>query len=141
MSLGTEAAIFDALMARMAAFSHSPAIEIAYPGLSFTPSDGEPYLEVTHLPNNTAPLAVASDGVQQHQGLLQVSVMWPSDGVTGHMPALELADAVSTHFAKGTDLYSNGVKVRIPTRPSIASPLQEPDRVRLPITIEYIAFV
>lgn len=140
MSLGTEAAIFDALMAKMAAFSHSPAVDVAYPGISFTPSDGEAYLEVTHLPNNTAALAVASDGVQQHQGLLQVSVMWPSDG-RGHMPALELADAVASHFAKGTDLYSNGVKVRIPTRPSIASPLQEPDRVRLPITIEYIAFV
>lgn len=136
MPLTLTAAIPDALLTHLIAFAASPEIGLALPGRVFVPIDGEPYLEAVYLPNRTDTRAIGDNDAQDHQGLLQVSVMWPSDD-DGLIPALDLAGQVINHFAKGTRLSSDGVLVRIERKGWVAPHLQEPDRLRVPVTIPY----
>lgn len=149
MAAGTDATILAALLDHLAVLTFSPALEIAMPGISFTPpvfdADGpdgkkgqpKPYLRVAFLPNQTRTITLA-DAAQQHRGLLQVSVYWKSGA--GLVKPLEAAGKIIDHFAKDTALHSSGVKIRIDRKPWAASPIQEDDRVQIPISIPFHAF-
>ena len=140
MAIGTEAVILAALLDHLGTLTFSPAMPIAYPGVLF-PLAGQQkpdnYLQVSFLPNRTDTLSVGQ-GSQMHQGLLQVSVYWKA-GV-GYVKPLDVADRIIRHFAKGTRLVSNGVKIQIDNKPWVAGPLQEGDRVQFPTTIPYRSF-
>ena len=140
MTLPVEAAIADLLCDHLLEFAEaeSPALAVAMPGRAFDPEDGEPYLDVTFLPNGTVPFAISNTGSNQHIGLLQVAVMWPSDN-TGLIPALQLAGRIGRHFGRGTRLNGD-VCVRITKEPAIAPALQEPSRFRVPVTVSYLCF-
>ena len=149
MAQGTDATILAALLDHLEALAFTPAMQIAMPGVSFTPpvytddgpehrkGDPKPYLAASFLPNETTNSEIG-EGQEQHRGLLQVSVFWKK-GV-GHIKPLEAADRIITHFAKGTTLHRNGLKIIIDRKPFAASPLQETDRVQVPVTVRYHAF-
>lgn len=137
MATGTDAIILAALLDHLGTLVFSPALKIAMPGVNFpTAGQSKPdnYLAVSFLPNRTASMAVGV-GPNVHFGLLQVSVLWKSGA--GLVKPLDAADRVITHFAKNTVLFSAGRKVKISRKPWAASPLQEDDRVLIPVSIPY----
>ena len=140
MANGVEASILSAMLAHLSTLTFSPALAVAYPGVQF-PAAGQSkpdnYLAVSFIPNRTDTLSVG-EGHQRHQGLLQVSVYWKAGA--GIVKPLEAADRIIQHFAKGTRLHHGSVTVQINRKPWAAGPLQDGDRVQIPITIPYTSF-
>ena len=140
MATGTDATILAALLAHLEALVFTPSLPIAMPGVDF-PAAGQPkpdnYLAAYFMPNQTTNSEVGA-GPEQHRGMLQVSVFWKK-GV-GHIKPMEAADKIIAHFAKGTTLNADGLKIIIDRKPFSASPLQETDRVQVPVTVRYHAF-
>ncbi|WLS01744.1 phage tail terminator-like protein [Shinella oryzae] len=140
MAQGTDATILAALLDHLGTLSFTPALQIAMPGIDF-PAAGQAkpdnYLQAAFLPNDTTNTELGA-GQEQHRGILQVSVYWKK-GV-GHIKPLEAANRIINHFAKGTTLHKDGLKIVIDRKPYAASPLQETDRVQVPVTVRYHAF-
>ncbi|RVG81349.1 phage tail terminator-like protein [Sinorhizobium meliloti] len=137
MAAGTDAIIFKAVTDRLIAMPG--VLPIAAPNVVF-PAAGQPlpakYLRLAFLPNQTRQITMGNDP-QQKRGLFQVSVVWPvGQGIIG---ALDVANQVIDHF-KNQSLFASGVKITISSEPWAAGPLQEGERVQIPVTIPYIAF-
>lgn len=132
-----ESIIPSILFTHMATLVLSPPLPIAYSDAAFTPP-ATAYLQVDFIPNTNVDQFLSDDGTVQHRGLLQVTVVHPVN--IGVIKPNEIAGLIVQHFAKGTKLYRDGVKVRIYAKPSVAPPLQEPDRLRVPVVISYQAF-
>ncbi|WP_292041068.1 MULTISPECIES: phage tail terminator-like protein [unclassified Brevundimonas] len=127
--------VTDALLSRVGSLVLSPALPVAYPGLSFTPPAGGKYLTAEVFYN--APRWEGATSGRMDQGLLQITVVWPK-GVATIQP-ITVADAVRSHFAKGTELFSNGRKVTVSQEPRIATPLIEDSRTLVPVTIPWVS--
>lgn len=140
MAVGTDAIIMAALLDHLQTLVFTPALQIAMPGIDF-PKTGQPkpdnYLAAFFMPNETSNTELGA-GQEQHRGMLQVSVFWKKGA--GHVKPLEAADKIITHFAKGTTLNSGGLKIMIDRKPYAAQPMQDTDRVQVPVTIRYHAF-
>lgn len=140
MAQGTDATILAALLDHLGTLTLTPALPIAMPGVPF-PAAGQTkpkdYLAAFFLPNQTTNSELGV-GQEQHRGLFQVSVFWSSG--SGLIKPLDVAGRVIEHFAKGTTLHSGGLKIIIDRKPFAASPIQEDDRVHVPVTITYHAF-
>lgn len=118
----------------------TPALPIAEPGITF-PAVGDPmpdnYLAVFYLPNQTRQVTIGDDP-QQKRGLLQVSVFWEA-GV-GLVKPFDVAGAIVNHFKNRVLVTGNGTAITIYQEPWAASPIQEDDRVQIPVTVPYSAF-
>lgn len=136
MPLSAEAAIADALNRHLAGLVLSPVLPVAWPGLPFNPP-AEGYLEATFLPNRSTSLAVTRGSVR-HIGFYQVTVV--ALAASGIVKALDLAGVVIDWFGKDTRLDQDGIRLRIMEQPWTAPPLQDPDRLRIPVSIPYVAF-
>ncbi|MDX0549391.1 hypothetical protein GOE04_29235 [Sinorhizobium medicae] len=137
MAAGTDAIIFRAVTDRL--LTMPGVLPVAAPNVVF-PAAGQPlpprYFRLAFLPNQTRQITVGDDR-QQKRGLFQVSVVWPvGQGIIG---ALDVADQVIDLF-KNQSLFASGVKITISSEPWAAGPLQEGERVQIPVTIPYIAF-
>ncbi len=137
MAVGTDAIIFKALTDRLRTMPQ--VLPIAGPNVVF-PAAGQPsppkYLRLAFMPNQTRQVTMGDDP-QQKRGLLQVSVVWPVG--QGIIDALEVVDQIIDHF-KNQNLFASGVRITISGEPWAAGPLQESERVQIPITIPYHAF-
>ncbi|RVJ51643.1 phage tail terminator-like protein [Sinorhizobium meliloti] len=137
MAAGTDAIIFKAITDRLLAMPQ--VLPVAAPNIVFPPAGQQmpaKYLRLAFLPNQTRQITMGNDP-QQKRGLLQVSVVWPvGQGIIG---ALDVADQVIDDF-KNQTLFASGVKITISSEPWAAGPLQDGDRVQIPVTIPYIAF-
>ena len=137
MAAGTDAIIFKALTDRLLAMPE--VLPVAAPNIVFPPAGQQTpakYLRLAFLPNQTRQVTVGDDP-QQKRGLIQVSVVWPVG--QGIIAALDVADQVIDHF-KNQTLFASGVRITISSEPWAAGPLQDGDRVQVPVTIPYIAF-
>lgn len=141
MATGTDATIMAALLEHLSALTFTPALPIAMPGIDF-PAAGQTkpqnYLQAAFLPNVTSNTELGS-GQEQHRGLLQVSVYWKK-GV-GVVAPLDVSGRIIDHFAKGTTIFAAGLKIVVDRKPYASPPIQETDRVQVPVTIRYHAFV
>jgi hypothetical protein len=137
MAESVEEKIADLLLAHLAELPISPMLPVAWPGIAFTPPAGT-YLEADLIPNTNVNRFVSDDSEIEYRGILQVTVSAPSGG--GIVAAIELAGAIADHFERDTTLSDGEVRVRVSGRPNLASPQQEPDRIRIPVSINYYAF-
>lgn len=143
---GTEAKIMDAVLAYLRQLEldgFSPTLAIAMPFVGFDPPAG-PYLQASWLPADTETRTVSLAGSNRHRGVLQVSVFWPRGGTDeegpGLIPAGQVASQIAAHFKYGTRISANGVTVTVPRQPSIGRPLEEPDRLQVPVSIPWQCF-
>ena len=139
MATGTDALILAALLDHLAALIFTPPLPVAQPGIAFPPpGEDKPdnYLAVTFLPNRTRQVTLGDDP-QQKRGLLQVSVYWKAGA--GLVKPLDASGLVIDHFNNKT-LFASGVKITISGEPWASGPIQEDDRVQIPVTIPYTAF-
>ena len=137
MATGIDARIATLLFEHAADMTLPQTTGFAYPDVDFTPTDGQPYISLSFLPNTPNTLAVGT-GYIQHVGLFQLSIMWPRGaGVIG---SLETADAIQQEFDKGTRLIGSSILVNIISRPSIGGQIIDGDRTMTPVTVEYQSF-
>lgn len=146
---GTEAIIAETVLEYLADMQvGSPPLEIAMPGRAFTPTE-EAYLRADWIPNRTRALSLGVDDPNQHQGLLQITVLWPLD--RGIIAPADIASEIAEYFERGTTLTSGDITVRFEQAPTVGPALKLPDtsvtrlqasdRIQIPVTIPWIAFV
>lgn len=128
--------IMQALFAKVAAFTSTPALPVAWPepAKTFTPPADGKYLEVQFFSNRPAWEGLAAGRIDQ--GLLQVVVVWKRND--GLIRPGQIADAVIAHF-DGATMFSGSARVEVAGRPWAASPISTDTELRIPITIPWTA--
>lgn len=104
------------LYARFAELTLTNA-DISYPnGPTVVPSPNRTMYAIHCVVASGEPAAIASGAKNRYNGLLQVTILSPSMG-QGESRALSEAQAVVSHFKRGTVCTRNGVSVtcRVPT--------------------------
>ena len=134
-----EGRIPEALLAHMAALVLTPSLPVAYPDIAFTPPANAPYIRVYFIPNGTERLFIGNGEENLHQGILQVTVVFPAG--QGAIKPNDVAGAIANHFGEGTQLPITGGVIRIDKRPSIEPTMQETDIIQIPVSINWIAFI
>lgn len=134
-----ESIIPKLLLARMDTFDWSPSVRVAMPDVKFTPQGNETFLDVDFIPNETGDRALGAGDASRFEGFLQVTVAYVSG--RGILAPHQLVGAVIEHFPKGLVLNGDGVRVRISRRGWASPSLEGADRIRIPISIPYVAFV
>jgi hypothetical protein len=132
--MSTESDILAALLERLGTLTLSPPLPIANPGIDF--AGGPNYLRADILLNQTRQITIGGDP-QQKRGILQVTVVWVKG--QGLIKPLQAAGAVINHF-KNLVLWAGDTRITIDREPWAASPMQEPDRVEIPVSISWYAF-
>lgn len=112
--------------------SFSPAPEIAWPGVDFDPPDSGEWLEFRLFPNEPGNISWDNGAPVQMRGFGQVLVCYRPG--RGEVTPSELADAVVSHFAKGTELGP----VRVSRLPYRAPAVDEDGYSFIPVTIPYL---
>ena len=134
--LRTETRIYSALIAQLMTFASDP-IAIAYPGITFAPVSGQPYLRVSFLPAMTA--AFDLQHTDDYRGVFQVDVFWPAQ--QGEILPLEMAESLIAYFQRGSVLRSPGLDILF-NEPAYAGPtIQEPSWIQISVSIRYRALV
>lgn len=136
MATYVETSIVEALMARLATLTLSPALPVAWPNVDYTPPAAG-YLRVTHAPNTATQVTLGTEGKNRHIGIFQVDVMLPI--IIGISTPMEKAGAVAAHFKRGTVLTKDGISVRITRPPEIRPALQSLPYIQVPVIIRYQA--
>jgi hypothetical protein len=132
-----ETSIWLALKARAQALVLSPVLPVAWPNESFTKPTGG-YLRVTHIPNVNRRLFLSSSDPHQRLGLMQIDVFGRKNENVA--VAVEIAGKVAGHFACGTDMWRDGLRVNVTKAPDVGQPIQDDTHVQVPVTIAYECF-
>jgi len=117
--------------------TYTPLPSIAWENVAFTPVTGTTYLKPTLLHGEPVQAELGAAGLNQHNGIYQISIMAPAN--TGAGGILTLQNGLVDHFKRGTVLTYGGINVRI----SKAWPGQwqtETDRVHVPVTIQFFSY-
>lgn len=103
-----------ALFARVAALELTPARQIAWPNVPFTPPAAA-YIEVVHFPNRPQRVFLRGSDPHFRQGILQLTVRGPLN--EGAAPATRIAGEIAAHFPADLTLYSDGLKIKVQSAP------------------------
>lgn len=111
-------------------------ITASFPDIPFTPPvDGSAWLECLHFPNVTD--GFGWNGPNIEQGIWQISLV-RTDHV-GSIPAVEICEKITAHFAKGSEFWFGDTVVKIEQPPSILTAIQDGQKVTYPVSIRYRA--
>lgn len=136
-----DVAVQKALLERLKALTFSPAITVAYPNIVFTPPTpafGTQWLRANFLPAPKIALGIDDGAMNQISGILQVdALMYPG---AGELPVARLAQAVTSWFARGTELTQDSQRVRIVRTPYRGRLIADDPWVFIPVSIPYLAF-
>lgn len=116
----------------------SPALSTAYEGVAFTPVSGTPYQAVQLVPRRTENPSVGDDHYRD-TGEFQVFLAYPTN--SGSATILARAEALRTHFKRGTSLVEGSTTVLITRTPQISGTTVVGDRLVVPVIITYISDV
>lgn len=114
----------------------NPVLAVVLPGEA-KPEITDNYVQIFYIPNNTLNSSFGDDA-QQHRGILQVSIYWRSG--EGYGQPLLVAGQIIDHFKKTKVLYRNGLKIVVDSKPWVSGPIQEDDRVQIPVNISWHVF-
>lgn len=137
-----EAKIEAALLGRLATLTFTPAIAVAWPGVTFpAPGQEKPanYLRVEHDAINVARPFLSATG--RHRGSLFVSACLALGTPT--TTARDTAGRIAAHFPADHEMTVEGVTVRIMQTPTVAGGYRDDadQRWRVPVIIEYEAWL
>ncbi len=127
--------IIDGLLGHFGGFALPVGVGVAYPGMSFSPNAGEPYVELSVLNNAPIQRMIAFGKEPERLGIFQASVFWPEG--QGIVKATDLAAQIGQHFARGTKIRGAGIVIWIIDEPVIASPIQETAWLQVPLSIRW----
>lgn len=114
----------------------------AWPKQSFTPTTGQAWIRVTHLPNANSRPFLGSDDPMFRQGLLQIGLMTPLTGQVAEVD-LQWAGSIAKHFwddLPARTIFHDGMTVTIQRAPDVAGAFREDAWWFTPISIRYECF-
>lgn len=112
-----------------------PVLRIAYPGVTFEPTNAETYLEIRHLKNTNQNPTWDDDKILQ--GFWQVSVVVNGDRYDD-APQTAIASAIAEHFHKNKRIFlDNGRSVKIHQNPTCLTSIDEAGKSIYPVSIPY----
>lgn len=130
---------YEVFAARAAEMANDLGLTISYPNVSFTAPTRSGkrlgYVALKFMPNGSSLDGLPFDGDVTNQGLLQISVYWPS--AEGLPAALRCAAKAASWFAAGWGTDKDGTRVRVYRAPEIAPHLQESDLIQVPVTVRW----
>jgi hypothetical protein len=112
----------------------TPSLSTAYEGVSFSPINGTPYQRVQLVPSRPENPTLGDDYFRDN-GEFQVFLLYPSNKGTGEV--LGRAEALRSHFKRGTTLTEGNSVVQIMRTPYISGCTIIGDRVIVPVLIRY----
>ena len=130
----SQESIRKALESRLKALT--PTFPTAYENDKFKPTNGTDYQECALLPANPDN-AVMGSGFYQELGVFQVVLKYRL-GI-GSKDIQTRAEAIRTHFKRGTTMLQDGITVIVKNTPAIASGFRDGDRWCVPVSISYQA--
>lgn len=132
---GVESQIAEALLARLAALTLSPVLQVAYPNKAFPtpPAVDKPdtYLQASLLRASTRGIGI--NAWDERAGILQVDVLYKAQD--GEIKPLQIADSVAAWFGRGTlpNIYET---------PSVGSAMPNGDGyLKIPVSVRYRTFI
>lgn len=112
-------------------------VDVAWPGKTFTPTKGKPYLKPELAARVRTPVGFGADSVQEWNGTYQVGIFIPRD--TGTRLMNELASTVLRTFPRGLAMQTpDGVWMTV-TRGTAPVPVPFNDWINLPVQIDWFA--
>lgn len=140
MATSEEARIKALLFARLAALTGpGAALPVAWPNVSHTPGVDGKFLRADFITGRVDRICIGSNEKHRQLGLLQVSVMWPLN--KGTDDPTDIAGDVRALYPADLVLSDADVRVRVIKRPAVAAPIVEEQRVMIPVTVEWEAFL
>ena len=131
------AGIQSAMDTHLSAIAGLPAV--AWPGVSYTPAIGTPYVAPSMSGLDQVPVAAGADGVIRWNGTYQVSVMWSSLSAEGTAAAYAIADTIRAEFKRGLNLVTSDSMKIIVRNTAIKSPLINMPWVHVPVVVSFWA--
>ncbi|MAX61552.1 MAG: hypothetical protein CMK46_06950 [Porticoccus sp.] len=128
-------AVWDAFATLAGTFAagYSPAIPVIYSGTGGEPPDEGIWIECKYFPNRTLQYGVKASEVISLRGFCQAMVCnRPGAGLN---PSMDVVRDLIAYFDTGTVLGPAYVS----RPPYVSAVIEEPARVKLPITIPYAA--
>lgn len=113
-----------------------PTFPTAWENEEFEPGEVA-FQKVFLLPNNTVSPTFGSTELVREQGLLQISLYYPTTG--GMEDVYTKVEAIRAHFPKGLTLTSGGVNVQIEKRASVAPAMRDGAWMVVVVSIPYFA--
>jgi hypothetical protein len=124
--------IRDAFEKRLALMT--PAISTAFENVSFTPVTNVPYQRAFLLPAQPENESLG-DAYYRESGIFQVSLYYPLN--VGPQDAEIRAEAIRTHFKRGTSMTEGGQTVLVVRTPQKSPAQRIDDRYFMAISIPY----
>lgn len=93
------AAIYSALIQRYESGRFN--LPTAYPNKEYEPVGQEPYAEIFYLPADVTPVSSGPTGLDLHEGIMQITLRYPSDKGQGDL--LAKADQIARYFRAGSE--------------------------------------
>lgn len=109
-------------------------IDIVFPNDKREPDETEEHIRVNHLFGDTLQACLGDDGKDLTNGILQLDVMTPQNKGRS-----QILDDVANHYARGTIIQQDNVKLRI-ISVSLAAPLYERNYYNQPVSISWQVF-
>src|SRR6056297_706773 len=103
--------ISAALSTRLGTLPSSPPV--AYENAGYTPAEGTAYIAEHYLPAETSVVGLADDDSNDFTGVYQIDVRTPLDAYKAG--GNDIADAVLSHFKRGTVMTYSGQSVVVQT--------------------------
>ncbi len=132
----TEYDILGVLNNQLVQFSQEHPIDIAFPGVSYDPTVGTPYIKPNLIPATNSSVGIGIDTKNRHIGVYQITVRIPSAQTLGDMKVI--LSVLKKYFKKSSSLILDDVKVRI-TRFLMGPFVEEPDWYTQIVRVEYRA--
>lgn len=134
-----ETSVLQALKARVDTLPMKSAYPIVWAtDTTYAPEPSKPYIRATWLPNRTQRLFIGSSDAHRRPGILQLDVFGKI--TSGEPVAREIAGQVAAHFAAGTAMHFQGVKVRVTKAPDVGPSFVD-KHIQIPVSIEVEALI
>lgn len=128
---------FNDILSALTTKALALSLPTAWENEEYDPAIGTLYIRPTILPASTEQAGLGANGLDDHIGVYQIDVFAPVDG--GRGIAVNQADAIADHFARGQTLTYNGVDVRI-GNVSRGAGAREDSWYKIPVFINYQSF-
>jgi len=127
----TSSEIKRAIYTQAKAFADGLGLQLSYPGQPFTPPDSGQWLELMYAPNDYDPYLSEQQDIKR--GLFIINCC-ARVGPSAAFDMATTADAVKANWPKRTPIVSD---LRTSKTPYESTMIDYPDRVKIPVTIEY----
>lgn len=133
-----EKLIYQALLVAAKAVTLPTGVQLAEPGVTFTPTATTKFVSVEIHFNRSIETDLSLEMDPIRQGFMRTNVMWPKSYAV--VDGYELAGQLRAAFRRGTKLYRDPVQVRIDEDPEIGVLVTGDTHMTIPVTTRWRSY-